>query len=143
MEGSSCKIKENSIAKNVKANIAYGGKGSSGTVIDRNEISESMAEGIFLIKGEGTTMIHENVIRDNLDGISLVDSAGKIDHNLIEGNQRCGIQCAGHTIADINENQIKSNILIGIMVKDPSDPKIGFNYIKDNHYQFSVDKHVS
>lgn len=142
VEGSSCKITENTISKNVKANIAYGGKGSNGTTIERNEISESMAEGIFLVKGDPTTLINENIIRDNLDGISLSDSNGKIAQNLIEGNQRCGIQCSGYTKADISYNQIKSNILIGILIKEPSDPKVGFNILKDNHYQFSVDKHV-
>lgn len=143
VESSSWKIVENTISKNLKANIAFGGKGSGHTKIERNEISKSMAEGIFLVKGEGATFINENVIRENLDGIALCDSNGKITQNLIESNQRWGIQCSGTTVADISKNQIKSNILIGIMVKEPADPKVGFNIVKDNHYQFSVDRHVS
>jgi parallel beta-helix repeat protein len=71
MEHSSCKIVENTITKNLKANIAFGGKGSGHTKIERNEISKSMAEGIFLVKGEGATFINEIVIRENLDGIAL------------------------------------------------------------------------
>jgi len=143
VEGSSWKIIENTISKNLKANIAYGGRGSGNTIIERNKISESMSEGIFLVKGEDQTLINENIIRENLDGITLCDSNGKIFNNLIESNQRWGIQCSGTTIADISKNQIKSNILIGIMVKDLSDPKIGFNVLKDNHYQFSFDKKIS
>jgi len=53
-----------------------------------NEISESVAEGIFLVEGENQTSISENIIRDNLDGIALFNSKGNIKQNLIEGNQR-------------------------------------------------------
>ena len=128
---------------NLKANIAFGGKGSQHTRIDKNEISESVAEGIFLVDGENHTYINENIIRDNLDGISLFNSKGQITQNLIEGNQRWGIQCSGTTSADITSNQIKSNILIGLLIKEPSLPKIQSNVMKDNHYQISVDKHVA
>lgn len=142
VEGSSCKITENIITKNFKANIAFGGKGSGITKIERNEISKSIAEGIFMVKCEGPAYVNENIIWDNQDGITLHDSNGKVMNNLIEGNQRWGIQCSGKTNADISKNQIKSNILIGIMIKKPADPKVGFNVLKDNHYQFSVDSHV-
>ncbi|CAI2360731.1 unnamed protein product [Moneuplotes crassus] len=142
VEGSSCKIMENIISKNLKANIAFGGKGSHETVIERNEICKSIAEGIFMAKAERPTIINENIITENLDGITLLDSDGKIMNNLIEGNQRSGILCSGKTNADISKNNIKSNILIGIMVKKPSNPKMSFNVLKDNHYQFSIDDHV-
>ena len=88
VEGSSCKITENTISKNLKANIAFGGKGSSATKIERNEISKSIAEGIFMVKVEAAALVNENIICDNLDGITLLDSYGKITNNLIEGNQR-------------------------------------------------------
>ena len=143
VEGSSCKIIENTICKNLKANIAFGGKGSSETKIERNEISRSIAEGIFMAKAERPTLINENIIWENQDGVTLLDSDGKIMNNLIEGNQRWGIQWSGKTNADISKNNIKCNVLIGIMVKKPSNPKISFNILKDNHYQFSVDEHVS
>ena len=142
-EGSSAKILENTISKNIKANIAYGGKGSQHTRIDKNEITESVAEGIYLVEGELHTYINENIIRDNLDGISLFNSKGQITQNLIEGNQRWGIRWSGTTSADITANQIKSNLLIGLLIKEPSLPKVQSNVMKDNHYQISVDKHVA
>lgn len=126
----------------MKANIALGGDGSQQTRIERNEISGSVAEGIFLVEGRAQTSIYENIIKENLDGISLYNSKGKIQQNIIEGNQRCGIQCSGTTSADITKNHINSNISIGLMVKDPSQPNIQTNTLKDNHYQISVDKHA-
>lgn len=87
-EGSSAKIIDNTITKNMKANIAYGGEGSQHTKIERNEISGSAAEGIFIVEGRHETSIFENIIKDNLDGISMYKSRGKVVQNLVEGNQR-------------------------------------------------------
>lgn len=87
-EGSSAKIFDNTISKNLKANIAFGGDASQHTRIERNEISGSVAEGVFLVEGRNQTSIYENIIKENLDGISLFNSKGKIEHNIIEGNQR-------------------------------------------------------
>lgn len=141
-EASTAKVSDNTISKNIKANIAFGGEGSGQTRIERNEISGSCAEGIFLVEGKNQTSIYENIIKENLDGISLIDSKGKIMQNIIEFNQRCGIQCSGNTTADIMKNHINSNISIGILVKKPSLPNAQTNTLKDNHYQFSVDKHA-
>ena len=87
-------IEKNTIMKNYKANIAYGGPNSSDTVILNNTIRESRAEGIFVIES-GFSWIKRNNIIDNADGIILFDSTPHIQGNVIEQNQRSGVTCCG------------------------------------------------
>ena len=76
-------IEKNTITKNYKANVAYGGPNSSDTVILNNTIRESRAEGIFVIES-GFSWIKRNNIIDNADGIILFDSTPHIQGNVIE-----------------------------------------------------------
>ena len=133
---------DNEIVKNLKANIAYGGKNSGRTRIETNLIRGSVAEGIFVVEGEETTQIYDNYIIENRDGIILFNSRGSCKKNTIENNIRTGIQCAGTSSCEIFDNKIKDNISIGLMIKDPSMPIVRNNEIMGNHYQISIDKHV-
>lgn len=74
VEGSSAKIYCNKIDKNIKANIALGGKNCGKTRIRYNYIENSKSEGIFVVEGEETLLIEENKIHGNHDGIVLVMS---------------------------------------------------------------------
>lgn len=108
----------------MKANIAYGGRNSGKTKIEINEIKHSTAEGIFVVEGEEPTLIFENVINSNKDGILALNSQGSIKNNTILSNLRTGIHIAGNSTVEVLSNTIKDNISIGIHVKDPSLPVI-------------------
>lgn len=74
VEGTSAWIQNNTLSKNLKANIAYGGRNSGKTKIEMNEIKHSTAEGIFVVEGEESTLIFENIINSNKDGILVLNS---------------------------------------------------------------------
>lgn len=84
-------IIDNFIGKNLKANIAYGGDNSQKTRIENNEIQGSVAEGIFVVEGHEDTVIRNNEVIENKDGIVLYNSKGKVQDNKIHKNQRSGI----------------------------------------------------
>lgn len=62
----------NRVDKNIKANIALGGKHSGNSKIKYNIIENSKSEGIFIIEGEEKLLIEENDVASNHDGIVLV-----------------------------------------------------------------------
>ena len=134
VEGSSARICENHITRNTEANIAFGGKGSGKTLIEKNVISGSIAEGVFLVEGEEHATIVHNTIHENKDGVVLYNSQGQVLQNDVRGNQRTGVQTAGQTSALISGNKVKDNISIGLMVKEPSNPELRGNNIRGNHY---------
>lgn len=108
-EGCSARITENYIAKNMKANIALGGKGTGLTMIKCNHIEKSKAEGIFVVEAEAGLTIDKNIIKGNQEGIVLLHSEGKITNNQIIENERQGIYCVSETNADIVHNHILNN----------------------------------
>ena len=67
----------NHVYKNLKANIAIGGKKSSDSVIFDNLIEGSCCEGIF-ITHSGITTIYKNKIKNNYDGIIISKSVPDI-----------------------------------------------------------------
>ena len=109
VESSCGHIEKNTILKNYKANIAYGGPASQDTVILNNTIRESRAEGIFVIES-GFSWIKRNNLIDNADGIILFDSTPHIQGNIIEQNQRSGITCCGSSYPKLEGNEIFGNI---------------------------------
>jgi len=72
VEGSSAYIFANKIEKNIKANIALGGKNSGLTKIKYNIVESSKSEGIFVVEGEENLLIEDNDVISNHDGIVLV-----------------------------------------------------------------------
>ena len=142
VEGCSAIITGNNVSQNLKANIAYGGQGSQYTRVERNEINGSVAEGIFIVEGHSDTLVRENEVNENKDGIVLYNSEGSIKENMVQYNQRSGILCGGQTDAEITDNKILSNVSIGVMIKDPSVPQLKANEICHNFYQLSLDKNT-
>lgn len=124
VEGSSAIIEENTVCKNLKANIAFGGQGSQNTKIINNIITESVAEGIFCVEGHENTVISGNTVEQNKDGIVLYNSQGVCRENKIHENQRSGILIGGQTSADVSANIISDNICSQIMIKDPARTKM-------------------
>jgi parallel beta-helix repeat protein len=94
VEGSYAIIQANIFDKNIKANIALGGKGSGQTKIRWNLIEGSKAEGVFVVEGEDRLLIEDNRIRGNLDGVVMVNSKGVVRKNDICENQRSGFLSA-------------------------------------------------
>lgn len=83
VEGCSAVIMQNTISQNLKANIAYGGQGSKDTRVEFNIITGSVAEGIFVVEGNENTLIRENEVTQNKDGIVLYNSNGRVKDNKI------------------------------------------------------------
>lgn len=79
-------IQANILDKNIKANIALGGKDSGKTKIRWNKIENSKAEGIFVVEGEENLFIEDNEVKGNIDGIVMVNSRGKVKSNKIKEN---------------------------------------------------------
>ncbi|CAI2362925.1 unnamed protein product [Moneuplotes crassus] len=123
VEGCSAIIEDNTISMNLKANIAYGGQGSQNTKIINNVVSGSVAEGIFVVEGHENTVIVDNKVEKNKDGIVLYNSKGSCKDNTIRENQRSGILVGGQTSADISNNILAANICFQILIKDPRQQK--------------------
>jgi len=86
VEGSSARIYSNKLDKNIKANIALGGKNCGYTQIKYNLIENSKSEGIFVVEGEEKLLVEQNFIVGNHDGIVLVSSLGIVRNNQIKEN---------------------------------------------------------
>ena len=112
VEGCSATISDNKIYQNLKANIAYGGQGSQYTRIERNEIFGSVAEGVFWVEGHKDTIIKENTVNENKDGIVMYNSEGTVKENTIQFNQRSGIYWGGQTSVEVSNNKINNNTII-------------------------------
>ena len=132
----------NKIDKNIKANIALGGKNCGKTQIKFNMLENSKAEGVFVVEGEERLLIEDNDIISNHDGIVLVQSKGVIRKNRIKENQRSGILTASDTKALIDSNFIEENWTAGILIKEPSLPDLRKNEISKNYYQVYMEKHA-
>jgi F-box protein 11 len=67
-EKSNAHIEKNEISENIKANLAFGGEGSTNNSVMRNKIFGGRCEGIFIIEG-GLSLVYKNDIFENYDGI--------------------------------------------------------------------------
>lgn len=128
VEGTSAHIEQNEIFTNFKANIAFGGEGSTDTVIYNNNIYSSRAEGIFIIES-GFSWVKANRIHDNNDGITMFDSSPYISENFINENQRTGVLVGGCSFPKIEKNNIFGNNTSGIIVRDHSQACIVHNKV--------------
>jgi hypothetical protein len=72
----------------------------------------------------------------------LLHSNGVVRKNLIKGNQRSGLLCAGGTNALVDANIIEDNLAAGILIKDPSLPDLRRNEITKNTFQIQMEKHA-
>ncbi len=122
-ENSSAYIANNSIYKNVKANIALGGMLSSNTTIIKNKIYQGTAEGIFLMHS-GYPIIYYNKINENFEGIVIYEGKADIRFNDISGNTTNGITTIRNSSPKITHNVINFNEGVGIYVRDVSNPTL-------------------
>ncbi len=116
-ETSSAHIEQNDVYANFKANIALGGVNSGDTVILRNRIRDSRAEGIFLLES-GFCHIHANEVSGNNDGIVMADSTTLMLANDVIENARAGVICSGLSFPKIERNLIAHNLIAGILFRD-------------------------
>ncbi len=127
----------NTLEKNVRANIAYGGQSSQDTVIIRNCIRESYEEGIYISRG-GYSLVANNTIFENMDGVIIKDSSPNIMYNEIKTNKKCGIYLLGESFPHIYHNSIETNVLCGVFMSDQSYGIINDNVIDSSYMQFAI-----
>ena len=127
----------NTLEKNVRANIAYGGSSSQDTVIIRNCIKESYEEGIYISKG-GYSLITDNTIMENMDGIIMKNASPNLMNNRIKNNKKCGIYLLGDSFPHISRNFLENNILCGLFMGDNSYGIIKENTIHSSYMQFAI-----
>ena len=118
---------------NYKANLAFGGDGSSDTVIYNNRIYSSRSEGIFIIES-GFCWVKKNEVYDNNDGIIMFDSSPHISENTINENQRAGLIISGSSYPKVEMNSIYGNSTSGIIIRDNGYGLIRQNKIFSNYY---------
>lgn len=131
VETSSAHIEQNDIYRNFKANIAMGGENSAETVIMRNKIRDSRAEGIFIIES-GFCWIHANEIFGNNDGVVMYDSSPLLLANDICENSRSGVIAGGSSFPRIERNLIAHNISTGVFFRDEALGKVINNKVSPN-----------
>jgi len=140
VSGSSAQIYENTIYKNIKANIAFGGVFSDETSIKNNKIYKGRCEGIFVIEGKNTEITH-NEIYENYDGVVLIKSDSIVLDNIIKKNNRSGVLIADLSKPKFMNNTISENKFLGVFIRDRSSGVFTQNIIKNNLSQifFSYD----
>lgn len=136
---SSAIIIGNSISKNIKANIAFGGELSEKTVIKGNRIFQSRNEGIFIIDGK-VSVISENEVYENNDGIILINSHPNLSDNTINNNIRSGLFLLEGSSPIVNSNFIRDNQFIGLFIRDKCEGKFNENDIRGNPSQVYLKK---
>lgn len=128
VDNSSAYIERNYIAENIKANIAFGGRGSADTVIIKNTITKGRCEGIFMIEG-GTAVIKDNKIVQNYEGVRLITSCPQLIKNKISDNLKAGLVLMKDSRPVVTLNSFLANQKVGIMVRDNSDGRFQDNRI--------------
>ena len=86
------------------------------------------------MEGEEDLLIEANIIMGNNEGIVLLHSAGTVNKNRIQNNERCGLYLISDTIAVIEDNTIENNKIHGIDIRDPSVPSLRKNKVQGNKF---------
>ena len=94
-----------------------------------------------MVEGDQNLVIDHNKIQGNTNGIVLLYSDGEVDKNTIYDNEN-GMFLLGETVATIKNNTIESNKVLGIDIRDPSDPILENNIVHKNVFQFKMDKSI-
>jgi parallel beta-helix repeat protein len=138
--GSSAIVEKNVIFENQKSNIAFGGKLSENTIIEKNKIYGSKNEGIYVTQTSGG-IIRKNEIHSNNDGIIVSNcSSLEITENNIYTNIRCGILISSRSEPTLTNNNIHDNDFIGLFIRDESFGEYVNNEIKKNNTQLFLSK---
>lgn len=128
---SSAIIEKNEIYKNIKANIAFGGKLSDQTLIYGNKIYSSRNEGIYAVQAS-ESKIANNEIYDNNDGIIIANSSPHITDNKIFQNVRCAIIVCEKSCPTMVGNKINDNHFLGLFIREESTGRYTANEMKNN-----------
>ena len=137
-ETTSAHIEQNDIYTNFKANIALGGINSGDTMIVRNRIRESRAEGIFMLE-TGFCQILMNEIYGNNDGIVMTDSTCLLERNDITENARAGVICSGLSFPKITKNVIAHNLVSGVLFRDEAIADCSYNKVSHHFIKTKID----
>lgn len=133
-------IEKNSIFRNIRSNIAFGGKLAENTVISENKIYSSRNEGIFIIESKGGK-ITKNEIYDCNDGIIMVNTHDiELVENNIYNNIRCGILVSDHSKPKLLGNLIHDNQFLGLFIRDGSEGEYLNNELRLNISQMYISK---
>ena len=71
----------------------------------------------------------------------MINSQGYIKQNKIRRNQRNGVLFLHETNTIMDGNVIEDNQEIGILIKEPSKPKLSNNTMTGNLLQVKMDSH--
>lgn len=108
----------------------------------KNYIFESASEGVFVYMG-GNSMIYENTIYSNYDGIIVDQSYPDIKFNTIRNNKENGIIVMKNSDPQIQFNTLKNNNGLGLYIQDISEPNIYNNKIMSNQIDFASENEAS
>jgi F-box protein 11 len=133
-------IEKNEIYKNIKANIAFGGKLAENSLVIENKLYGSRNEGIFIIEANGGR-ISKNEIYDNNDGIIMVNCDElELFENNVYNNIRCGILVSDKSNPVLKGNLIHDNQFLGLFIRDKSGGTYQNNELKSNISQLYLSK---
>lgn len=138
-ERSSAHMELNHIHENIKANVAFGGEGSCNNVLTNNTIFGGRCEGVFVIEG-GYSLIHNNDIYENYDGIICCTATPQIENCTITRNKRNGIMVLKDGRPTIINCTIKGNLGAGLFIRDKSKGKYMDNTIRMNHIELIIER---
>jgi parallel beta-helix repeat protein len=68
----------------------------------------------------------------NAEGIVLLNSQGTVAKNRVQQNDRCGLLMLSETFAVVEDNTFENNKLIGLEIRDPSQPNLRKNKARGN-----------
>lgn len=143
VSGSAAAVKRNLIHHNIKANIAFGGEMSEMTIIDDNKIYASRSEGIFAMKASEQSLIMNNEIFDNNDGLIFIESDSNVQENSIYNNMRIGLLLSKGSRPKVKDNNISNNQFLGVFVREKSFAKFYDNVIVNNISQLFLSSDCS
>ena len=89
-----------------------------------------------MFKG-GNSVIYNNKIYNNYDGIILNQSFPDVKFNHIKNNQENGVMMMMISEPQMHFNEIKANKGLGLYIRDLSEPEIGGNHIISNQMDFA------
>ena len=102
----------------------------------KNCLYESASEGLFMFKG-GNSLIYDNKIERNYDGVILNQSFPDFKYNKVLNNSENGVMLLRNSEPHIHFNEISANKGMGLYIRDISEPEIKGNRIEANQIDFT------
>ena len=125
-------IQENTVANNLKANIAIGESPSEKDIIIlKNKILNGRCQGIFLLCNYKARIMN-NYISGNNEAILCINSSPILSGNTIEQNNNMGLLAIKKCALQLLENIFKLNRGPGLFVKDSFEGNFVDNNLASN-----------